>query len=102
MPKQFTRTKEDFICENCHIKVKGNGYTNHCSNCLYSKHVDVYPGDRAEQCQGLMKPIAWEMEHGDIYITHQCQRCGFKKRNKFQIGDNRQVLEDINRKEIYG
>lgn len=39
-PKNFTRVIEDFICENCGTEVKGNGYTNHCPKCLWSKHVD--------------------------------------------------------------
>ncbi|MST04461.1 MAG: RNHCP domain-containing protein [Candidatus Pacebacteria bacterium] len=53
----FIKVKEDFVCENCKTEVKGNGYTNHCPVCLYSKHVDVDPGDRLSKCGGLMKPM---------------------------------------------
>ncbi len=102
LSRKFTRTKENFVCENCHYKVQGNGYTNHCPACLYSKHVDIHPGDRAEECQGMMKPVAWETVHGDIYIVHECLRCGFKKRNKLQPGDNQEILIEISRQEIYG
>ena len=55
--KQFVRRREDFVCEHCGTKVVGDGYTNHCPKCLWSKHVDIMPGDRAEDCQGLMRPI---------------------------------------------
>ncbi|HYC79501.1 MAG TPA: RNHCP domain-containing protein, partial [Candidatus Binatia bacterium] len=55
--KLFQRTPENFVCENCGTKVSGNGYTNHCPNCLYSKHVDNNPGDRLNKCHGLMEPI---------------------------------------------
>lgn len=78
----FTRTIEDFVCENCGTVVKGNGYTNHCPKCLYSKHVDVNPGDRLNACNGLMKPIKVEMEQGEYIITHRCLVCGMSKRNK--------------------
>ena len=39
---------EDFICENCGKDVEKSSYTarDHCPYCLYSKHVDINPGDR--------------------------------------------------------
>ena len=37
-------------------KLRAMNYTNHCPRCLYSKHVDINPGDRAEQCDGMMEP----------------------------------------------
>ena len=38
---------EDFICENCGKDVEKSSYTarDHCPYCLYSKHVDINPGD---------------------------------------------------------
>ena len=61
----FIRKTEDFICENCGAVVVGNGYTNHCPACLYSKHVDRSPGDRAADCGGLMEPVAVALKRGD-------------------------------------
>ena len=55
--KRFRRTIEDFICLNCGLNATGNGYTDHCPKCLFGRHVDVMPGDRSEQCHGLMKPM---------------------------------------------
>lgn len=80
--KLFQRRIENFVCGNCGYKVTGTGYTNHCPKCLYSKHVDVNPGDRAEICQGLMKPISLELEHGVQIIIHKCLHCGQVRRNK--------------------
>ena len=40
---KFKRKKENFVCENCGAEVKGDGFTNHCPKCLYSKHVDIFP-----------------------------------------------------------
>ena len=86
--QQFQRRKEDFVCEHCGVKVHGNGYTNHCPNCLYSKHVDINPGDRAETCGGLMEPIDFELKDGNYVIVHRCQKCGFIRRNKTSPNDN--------------
>ena len=88
MDKKFQKTVEDFVCEHCSREVKGNGYTNHCPYCLWSKHVDVNPGDRAEKCGGMMKPIGVIKTKGDFSIIHQCQKCGFEKKHKLVPEDN--------------
>ncbi len=90
--KQFTRTIEDFVCEHCGFQVKGNGYTNHCPNCLWSKHVDINPGDRQAICGGLMEPVGVEIRSGEYILTHQCQKCGIKKKNKTVESDNFEAL----------
>lgn len=79
MTRKFQRKIEDFVCENCGEEVKGNGYTNHCPNCLWSKHVDNNPGDRQNECQGLMKPINAFFKNGIWHLVHKCQKCGFEK-----------------------
>lgn len=78
----FIRKTEDFICENCGTAVVGNGYTNHCPVCLYSKHVDRSPGDRAAGCGGLMEPVGAALKRGEVILTHRCLRCGHVKANK--------------------
>ena len=67
---------EDFTCAHCGAEVFGNGYTNHCPTCLYSKHVDNNPGDRQSNCGGMMKPISIEQKGGEFIITHKCEKCG--------------------------
>lgn len=89
---QFTRKKEDFICDVCGTKVHGNGYTNHCPNCLASKHVDVNPGDRASECHGVMEPVEFVMRNGKEYIVHQCEKCGYTRPNKVAPNDSRETL----------
>jgi len=76
----FKRTIEDFICEKCGEKVLGTGYTNHCPKCLWGKHVDIEPGDRAEKCGGLMEPIGVETKSGEHILTHRCAICGATRR----------------------
>jgi len=90
--KKFQRTKEDFICEHCGAEVVGSGYTNHCPKCLWSKHVDINPGDRAATCGGLMRPKSVETKEGGYVIVQECQKCGFVRKNKFQKEDDFDVL----------
>ena len=71
----FKKTIEDFTCEHCGTHVKGDGYTNHCPQCLWSKHVDVQPGDRAALCGGMMKPIRLEGSTNKYRIIQTCERC---------------------------
>lgn len=90
--KKFKRTREDFVCEKCGFFVRGNGYTNHCPNCLWSKHVDINPGDRNERCQGIMEPIGIEMRKGEYFILHRCLDCGFERFNHVRADDNFDVV----------
>ncbi len=86
--KKFQRTKEDFVCENCSRKVKGDGYTNHCPDCLWSKHVDINPGDRLAECGGMMKPIGLDKK-GDVFsVIQKCEKCGHQRSNKLVKGDS--------------
>lgn len=88
----FLRKIEDFTCEHCGFAVVGNGYTNHCSKCLWSKHVDHEPGDRGNECGGLMKPISLVKKKTEYKINHQCQKCGQEKLNKVSPDDNIDIL----------
>lgn len=85
---KFKKKKEDFVCGNCGTEVKGNGFTNHCPKCLYSKHVDIFPGDREESCGGLMEPVSAFENKGEWSIIHKCQKCGKTQKNKISKEDN--------------
>lgn len=97
--KHFIRKKENFICDTCDTPVRGTGYTNHCPECLFSKHVDKdLPGDRQSKCQGLMEPINLELKHNQQYLIHHCQKCGKTSRNKTSPEDNFEKLLAITKK----
>lgn len=96
--KKFTKKVENFICENCGKSVMGNGYTNHCPFCLYSKHVDINPGDRSCACGGLMKPIEIQQKNGEFVILHKCIKCGFERKNKVQENDDINKIIEISKK----
>ncbi len=98
--KRFSRREEDFICAHCGAKVSGNGYTNHCPHCLYSKHVDINPGDRAAECGGLMEPVDVELKDGKYVLVHQCCKCGFIRRNKVAEADDFEAVLSISRHKV--
>lgn len=91
MTKKFSKCVEDFTCEKCGQSVKGTGYTNHCPHCLWSKHVDINPGDRQCECKGMMEPVRVEYK-GEFIIVHQCVKCGTEKRNRAAENDNKDLL----------
>lgn len=93
--KRFQKRKEDFICQNCQTKVEGTGYTNHCPECLWSKHVDKNPGDRKEKCQGAMEPVAAEQASRGYKIHHKCIKCGFRQAVKSAEDDNFDKILDL-------
>ena len=88
--KTFTEIDEEFICENCGRKVEKLEYScrNHCNHCLYSKHVDKNPGDRAEECHGLLEPIAVEKYRDTYKIIYKCQKCGEIHKNILNKDDD--------------
>jgi len=86
--RRFQRRIESFHCLNCGALVDGDGYTNHCPRCLWSRHVDINPGDRAATCQGPMEPVEYEVKGGETTILHRCTVCGFERRNRTAPNDD--------------
>ena len=82
--RNFTRRNEGFTCRKCGAGVPAAGRTcrNHCPVCLHSLHVDHMPGDRANPCRGLMKPVGYENHSKKGLMLHfQCLACGARTRN---------------------
>lgn len=92
MSSNFQRTVEDFTCAHCGAQVQGDGYTNHCPQCLWSQHVDRAPGDRAADCGGLMQPMALDGVTSERRILHRCQVCGHEKWNRTAPEDSFEAL----------
>lgn len=98
---RFIARNDGFICENCHKEVEpikyGGSYRNHCPFCLWSKHVDSsVPGDRANQCQGLMEPVGVTTKSGGEYtLVHRCAKCSFERLNRIAGDDNIELITKI-------
>lgn len=86
--KRFQKRTENFVCDKCGAFIKGQGYTDHCPKCLWSKHLDINPGDRLADCGGLMKPRGVEAQNKEFIIYYQCTKCGYKHRVKSVPQDN--------------
>ena len=101
--RKFTVIDEEFVCENCgkHVKKLGYSCRNHCPYCLYSKHVDINPGDRSEECHGLLKPIGLEIDSKKGYILRfQCQKCGKITKNKAAEDDDMEQIIRLSTKHL--
>jgi hypothetical protein len=85
------KINHEFVCKKCHKEVEPHPSSsrNHCNNCLYSQHLDLYkPGDRIALCGGLMKPIDVDYNGKKGYsIIHECEKCHKKNRNKVAADD---------------
>lgn len=88
--KKFNMIDETFICENCNSTVDKLEYSarDHCPFCLYSKHVDINPGDRSNQCKGLLEPIGIEKFKNSYKIIYKCTKCGKNHKNIMAKDDN--------------
>jgi uncharacterized protein YlaI len=99
MGKKFQRTIENFICENCGATVVGDGYTDHCPFCLWGRHVDINPGDRAADCGGPMEPAAVSYKKKEIRIEYQCQKCEHRFTVKMAKNDNMDAVIELGAKQ---
>ena len=97
--KRFTMKDENFICEHCGMEVTKLNYTarDHCPYCLYSKHVDIFPGDRQNTCHGLLKPVGIEKFKNTYKILYVCETCKQKHKNILAKDDNMDLIIDLSR-----
>lgn len=94
----FIKNDNEFVCINCSRKVEKLKYTSrdHCNYCLYSIHVDVFPGDRANDCKGVLKPINVEMDSKKgKQIVYKCLKCGKTIRNVVAKDDDEEMIYKI-------
>ena len=95
--KRFNMINEDFICEHCGMEIKKADKTarDHCYYCLYSKHVDINPGDRSNPCRGLLEPIGIEKFKDTYKIIYKCKKCGNVHKNIIANDDNMDLIIEL-------
>ena len=88
---------EEFICDNCNRHVSKLLYTarDHCPYCLYSKHVDINPGDRLNTCHGLLVPIGIEKFRNSYKIIYKCSKCNEIHKNIIASDDDYEKIIDL-------
>jgi hypothetical protein len=90
-------TRQSFRCAHCRLDVStsalGTAHRNHCPSCLWSRHVDDSPGDRAADCGSTMEPIAITVRgEGEWVLIHRCLGCGVLHSNRTAGDDNPLLL----------
>ena len=85
--------QRSFRCGHCRSDVShravGTAHRNHCPNCLWSRHLDAGPGDRAARCGSLMEPIAITVRgDGEWVLVHRCGGCSELHLNRTAGDDN--------------
>lgn len=102
MARKFVMRDEEFVCLNCNKLVKPLGYTarDHCPFCLYSTHVDNYPGDRLSECKGSLLPIGLEKNKKGWQIIYRCEKCGLIKKNIVADDDNTDLIIKLSSKPV--
>ena len=95
--KKFNMIDEVFTCENCGKNVDKLNYTarDHCPYCLYSKHVDINPGDRMNECKGLLEPIGIEKFQDTYKIIYKCKKCNQMHKNIIANDDNMNLIIEL-------
>lgn len=96
--KNFTKNDEGFICANCGKTVEPLKYTSrdHCPFCLCSLHIDINPGDRANDCCGLMVPVDLKYSQNKGYVLeYRCTRCNQKHNNKVAEDDDKNLIAKV-------
>jgi RNHCP domain-containing protein len=86
-----------FRCVHCGVDVPtsapGTAHRNHCPSCLWSRHVDDEPGDRASDCLASMEAIAITVRgDGEWVLIHRCAGCGVLHSNRIAGDDNPLLL----------
>lgn len=95
--KNFTMIDEEFICEYCGEEVHPLLYSarDHCKYCLHSKHVDINPGDRSNECGGLLVPIGIEKFKDTYKIIYKCDLCHTIHKNIMAEDDNMDLIIEL-------
>ena len=97
MSDQHRADDGGFTCVNCRQRVPshswGTRHRNHCPLCLWSRHLDEQPGDRACPCAQPMQPVAIEVRRdGEWAIVHRCVGCGVLRTNRIAGDDHTLTL----------
>jgi DNA-directed RNA polymerase subunit RPC12/RpoP len=73
----FKKRNESFVCINCGKIVRPHPFSSrdHCNFCLVGLHVDKEPGDRENECKGILEPVGIRKRYGKEQIAYRCQKC---------------------------
>ena len=84
---------ESFVCGNCtrEVPVGDIMIRDHCPYCLWGRHLDNIPGDRAADCGGLMEPLSFSFGGGTRWIHYKCTKCTHQFRVRAHPDDAQEI-----------
>ena len=68
------------------------------ARAAFGANIDVNPGDRTNDCGGMMQPMRFELDHGKQILIHKCEKCGMEKRNKIAKNDSTDAIIGLAKK----
>ena len=85
---------EAFRCGHCQksVPIGGVMIRDHCPFCLWGRHLDIIPGDRASNCGGLMKPLYFSVAGDTRWIHYSCTQCDHEFRVRSHPDDSLEIL----------
>jgi hypothetical protein len=101
---------QNFRCKNCGFLVTANreqsgvNNRNHCPRCLWSRHMDITPGDRRSDCLSRMEPTGLTVKHqvrkygnsdGELMVIHRCTGCDKISINRIAADDDSHVIRQV-------
>jgi len=94
---RFIKHNQEFVCRQCGAKVPlhQSSSRDHCHQCLFSLHVDVYPGDRKNRCRGVLEPIGIIIKKGKQQVVYKCRKCYKDTLNIIAEDDNREKIIEL-------
>ena len=94
---RFTERNEEFRCIACgrNVPPHPSSSRDHCPHCLTGLHIDVYPGDRRNECGGVLEPIGLQVKSGKRQIVYRCRNCHRQMFNLVAPDDNPEVIAEL-------
>lgn len=95
--RKFQENNQGFQCVQCGVDVPTHPTSSrdHCTDCLYSLHVDIFPGDRANPCRGVLQPVGISQSNGKQQIVYKCEKCGEIEKNIVAPDDDIDRLVEV-------
>lgn len=68
---------------------------DHCNQCLTGLHVDINPGDRMNECRGVLEPIGLQRKSDKTQIVYRCRKCHEQVFNVVAPDDNAELIAEL-------
>src|SRR5512145_3189664 len=94
---RFTERNEGFVCAACGADVPPHPSSSrdHCNQCLTGLHVDINPGDRMNECRGVLEPIGLQRKIDKTQIVYRCRKCHEQVFNVVAPDDNAELIAEL-------